>query len=84
METLIRNDVDLGEFVRAARLTVGLTQAELAARAKVGRQWLVGLETGMRPGAPLNMVMRVLAILESRPTLAPTPEWFGLERLDRP
>lgn len=44
----VRNARDVGASVRALRKQAGLSQAELAVRAGVGRQWLVDLEHGKR------------------------------------
>jgi HTH-type transcriptional regulator/antitoxin HipB len=55
----IRTPTDLGAAIRDRRKTLGLSQAELAKRAGVGRQWLVAVEHG-KPGAELAMVLRVL------------------------
>jgi HTH-type transcriptional regulator / antitoxin HipB len=64
---------DLGAAVRAARRTSGLSQAALAERAGVGRQWLSRLETGSNPGAELRKVLDVLAAVGLAVTLAPPP-----------
>src|SRR6266545_2521134 len=55
----VRDPGDLGAAVRAARRARGWTQAELAARARVGRQWLVSLERG-HERAELGLVLAVL------------------------
>ncbi|MDR3068667.1 MAG: helix-turn-helix domain-containing protein [Cellulomonas sp.] len=62
----------LGAVVRQARTDQGLSQAELAQDAKVGRQWLVALEAGDKASAPLDMVLRVLRELGLTVTLDPT------------
>lgn len=54
---------DVGAAIRAARRARGMTQAELAAHAGVGRQWLVALERG-HPRAELGKVLTVLQTLE--------------------
>ena len=55
---------DLGAAVRDARTAVRLTQAELADRAGVSREWLIGLERGARPRAELTKILDVLAVLD--------------------
>lgn len=50
---------DVGAVVREAREGAGLTQVELAARARVSREWLVKLETG-RSRAEMPRVLDVL------------------------
>lgn len=42
----VRTPADLGAAIRAARRLLDLTQAELAQRAGVSRQWLVAVEQG--------------------------------------
>ena len=56
----VRSARTLGVLLRDQRRRRGLTQAELAARAEVSRQWLSGLERG-REGAELGRVLRTLA-----------------------
>jgi y4mF family transcriptional regulator len=51
---------DLGAAVREARSHQGLTQAELASRAGVSRDWLVRLEQG-HPRLEVQLVLDVLA-----------------------
>ena len=55
---------ELGAIIREARTVRRLTQAEVAERAGVGRQWLVGLERGQRARAELSLVLRVLDVLD--------------------
>jgi HTH-type transcriptional regulator / antitoxin HipB len=60
----VRTVVDLGVVVRAARRRANRTQAELAERAGVSRQWVVALESGQAARAELGRVMSVLAALD--------------------
>ncbi|REJ06764.1 helix-turn-helix domain-containing protein [Microbacterium bovistercoris] len=46
MSSAVRTMADAGAVLRAARMARGLTQAEVAARAKVSREWLNEVETG--------------------------------------
>jgi y4mF family transcriptional regulator len=55
----VRDATDLGAAIRAARRARGLTQAELAKRAGVGRQWLVTVERG-HPRAEFGLLTAVL------------------------
>ena len=55
---------DLGAAVRDARTAAQLTQVELAERAGVSREWLIGLERGARPRAELTKILVVLAALD--------------------
>lgn len=52
----------------------GVTQASLAAKAGVGRQWLNAFELGDKWTAPLDMVYRVLSALEITVEMVPEPE----------
>ena len=56
----VRSARTLGMLLREQRRRRGLTQAQLARRAEVSRQWLSGLERG-REGAELGRVLRTLA-----------------------
>ena len=56
----VRSARTLGMLLREQRRRRGLTQAQLARRAGVSRQWLSSLERG-REGAELGRVLRTLA-----------------------
>lgn len=56
--------LDLGFGVRDARMAVGLTQAELAEKAGVSREWLNGVERGKRPRAEVGQLLDVLMALD--------------------
>ncbi|WP_370524013.1 type II toxin-antitoxin system Y4mF family antitoxin [Cellulomonas sp. APG4] len=60
--TATRSAADTAAAIRAARRARGLTQAQLAERAGVGRQWLVALEKG-HDRAELGKVIAVLSAL---------------------
>lgn len=60
----ISTPTDLGAAVREARTAAHLTQAELATRAGVSREWLIGLERGARPRAELTKILGVLSALD--------------------
>ncbi len=70
--TTVKDAARLGDAVRKARAEAGMTQAELASDAGVGRQWLVAFEAGDKISAPFDMVMRVLRVLELEVTLDPS------------
>ncbi|HEX6039333.1 helix-turn-helix domain-containing protein [Longimicrobium sp.] len=59
----IRTLLELGLRVRDRRLEMGMSQAQLADRVGVSRQWVVNLERG-NAGAALGQVMQVLDILK--------------------
>lgn len=54
---------DLGALVRSTRLAAGLTQADLAARLGVARDWVVRLEQG-HPRLEAQKVLDALAALD--------------------
>ncbi|MCL2089940.1 MAG: helix-turn-helix domain-containing protein [Micrococcales bacterium] len=58
----VRTMAELGALMRATRESAGLTQVELAQRARVSREWLVKVEAG-RTSAEMPRVMDVLAEL---------------------
>ncbi len=61
-----------GAAIRGARKDRGLSQAELASRAGVGRPWLSELETGKRT-VELGRVLLVLAALDLAIDFVPAP-----------
>jgi HTH-type transcriptional regulator / antitoxin HipB len=72
----INSILDLAALVRGRRQALGLSQEELAERAKVSRQWISALEQG-RPGAEMLLILRLLEALELRlfvDPLDPAPE----------
>lgn len=75
----IRTPQDLGASIRDARRSRRLTQAELARRAGVSREWLIGVENGSRPRAELTKMLAVLAALDLDLTIHP-----GSDATDRP
>ncbi len=56
---------DLASAARGRRLDLGLSQADLAVRAGVSRQWLNAFEGG-KPTAELGLAMRLLDALGLR------------------
>ena len=56
---------ELAAAVRGRRLGLGLSQAELAVRAHVSRQWLSQFEAG-KPTAELGLVLALLDALGLR------------------
>ena len=77
----IRTPRELGLAIRRARADRGLTQAGLADRAHVGRQWLSELEGGKRT-AQLGRVLSVLEALQLAITLTTAPVGHGKVDLD--
>ncbi|HEY1652020.1 MAG TPA: helix-turn-helix domain-containing protein [Acidimicrobiales bacterium] len=58
----INTSRDLAAAVRGRRLTLGLSQAELARRAGVSRPWLSKVEGG-KPTAEFSLIIRLLDVL---------------------
>jgi len=72
----VRTVAELAAIMRAARRQNAWTQAELADRAGVSRQWVVALESGQAARAELGRVLTVLAALNlpmSFPSLVSAP-----------
>lgn len=58
---------ELAHLVREERQNKGWTQAELAKRAAVSRDWLIGFEQA-KPSVELALVLRTLKALELKLT----------------
>lgn len=58
----IRSPKQLGDAVRAARKSIGLTQPQLALAAGVGVRFMVELEAG-KPTLRLEQILRVVDAL---------------------
>ncbi len=58
----LRTPLDFGALIRDRRSKLRLSQASLARKVGVGRQWIVELEKG-KSGAPLALVLRTLDAL---------------------
>jgi transcriptional regulator with XRE-family HTH domain len=56
---------DLAAAVRGRRMALRLTQAELAARIGVSRDWVTAFEAA-KPGVELALVLRLLDALDLR------------------
>lgn len=74
--------VDLGAQLRAARRARGLTQAELAERAGVSRNFVVQVERGQRRGAELDRVLALVRALGLELALLDRPRPAFAEALD--
>lgn len=68
---------ELGEAVLVARQAAGLSQAELAQRARVSRKFLNQLEHG-KPSLRVDKVMDVLEALSLAPLVVPKVVLEGL------
>jgi len=65
-----RTSAELAEAVVNGRQAIGLTQVELARRARVGRKFLFQLEHG-KPTLRVDKVLAVLQALELVPLVLP-------------
>ncbi|MGH2904119.1 MAG: helix-turn-helix domain-containing protein [Solirubrobacteraceae bacterium] len=68
MPTDINSIRDIAAAARGRRLSLGLSQAEVATRARVSRQWISEFEAG-KPAAELRLVIQLLDALGLRLTL---------------
>ncbi len=66
----IRTPLDLGLAIRDRRRKLKLSQAELARKVGVGRQWIVAIEHG-KSRAELGLVLRTLSALDLPLTIDP-------------
>jgi y4mF family transcriptional regulator len=82
----IRNPRDLGLYVRDRRRDLGMTQAGLAAEARVSRRWLSDLEAG-KETAEIGLVLRTLAtlnlVLDAQPLETTPRSGIDLDKLLR-
>ena len=81
MSSFITTPRQLGAAIRQARLDAGLTQQELAERARVSRRWLGVMESGKAPRAELGHILAVLTTLGAGLRLVDKPELSGEEAL---
>lgn len=79
---IVRTARDLGAAVRDARLRQGWTQAELADRIDVSRQWVISLERG-KATAELGSTLRAINALGMVVQLVDAPARSGGIDLDR-
>lgn len=79
---IIRTARDLGAAVRDARLQHDWTQAELADRIDVSRQWVIALERG-KATAELGTALRAITALGMVARLVDAPARDGGIDLDR-
>ena len=72
--TPISSPAQIAALIRMHRRHQGLTQAELAARAGVGREWIIEVEKG-KATAELALVLKTLRVLNVslRAELPPEP-----------
>lgn len=79
---IVRTPRDLGAAVRDARLRRGWTQADLAGRINVSRQWVIAFERG-KSSAEIGSALRAVTALGMVADLVDAPaEGTGID-LDR-
>ena len=66
----VRTAADVGVRVRALRIQRGLTQSQVAQRARVSRKWLSDLERG-KASVSLDLLLRVVITLGGELDLRP-------------
>lgn len=69
----------LGAATRDARLSLGMTQADAAAKAGVARSWLARVEAGHR-GAEFESLLKLFAALDLELAIRPAQRWPEAER----
>lgn len=74
MSRSVRTARELGAVIVDARHHHGLTQQQLAEKARVSRSWLIGVEQGQRKGAELNKILGLLRTLGVSLSLELPPE----------
>ena len=78
----IRDARSFGAAIRSARNEQGISQTELAQRARVSRRTLASIEGG-HPNGEIGMFLALLRALDLEITLAPVrPSTFDLDYLD--
>ena len=79
MSSFITTPRQLGAAIHQARRDAGLTQQELAVRARVSRRWIGMVESGKAPRAELGLVLSVLSTLGIGLDVVRKPELTGEE-----
>jgi HTH-type transcriptional regulator/antitoxin HipB len=70
MQRVIRNNKELGEAIRLARITKDLRQVDVAKKASVRQPLISDIENGAT-SAKFDTVIRVLAALDMDLTIVP-------------
>ena len=56
--------MSIGQKIKSAREGAGLTQVQVARKARIAQSTLSGLESGQRNGARLETLRRIARVLE--------------------
>jgi len=59
----MRNITEVGGLIQQRRTDLGLTQAQVAARSGVSRDWIISIEKGRRLTVDFERLMRTLDVL---------------------
>lgn len=59
----MRNVTEVGGLIQQRRTDLGLTQAQVAARASVSRDWIISIEKGRRLTVDFERLLRTLDVL---------------------
>lgn len=78
----VRTARDLGGVIKGRRQALGWTQAQLAQRVRVTRQWVIAVEQG-KPTAEVAKVLRALTALGLVADVVEAPVAHGGVDLDQ-
>ncbi|RLE17858.1 MAG: hypothetical protein DRJ50_13590 [Actinobacteria bacterium] len=59
----MRNITEIGGLIQQRRTDLGLTQAQVAGRASVSRDWIISIEKGRRLTVDFERLLRTLDVL---------------------
>jgi len=59
----MRNITEVGGLIQQRRTDLGLTQAQVAGRARVSRDWIISIERGRRLTVDFERLLRTLDVL---------------------
>lgn len=60
----MRSITEIGGLIQQRRTDLGLTQAQVARRAKVSRDWIISIENGRRLTVDFERLLRTLDVLD--------------------
>ena len=70
----VRNVIEIGALLQQRRKDLNLTQAEVAERAGVSRDWIVSIENSRRSSIEVDRLLRTLDALGLEIEISPQPE----------
>ena len=79
-----RTPKSIGRAIRNRRKALELTQADLARRTGVSRQWIAAVERG-KPRAEIGLILRTFNVLDMTImfTASEPSEWFEGSAIDK-